>query len=714
MARRARTEVQHASAFDDRPAQAERHRGHAVLGLQRCLRIEVVRPRHAREIGIEPRPVLGADDLLNDDRHLLFFEAVGRRPQVGLGVAQEGRRIHPLHRLHQPRQALVVVGMPVGQHERVVHARERLVLRILEQARRPHRQRPAHLPKEHVKICHHVIGKACGEEPSQQDLVVRAVDGDVEQVVVGEEPVEDIGANHHRRRHAHLHAGKTAVHAMQANQPPHEREPARLAANGAAANAGEERHRCVERLPVEVAYLQLRLIVAVLGDGGYEPGAQLLGGLVVGDAAGAQAVCEGELGARRKPRGEVIPFAVVHDALDLHRGQHLFEAAQVLGAPQLSPVGHAEHEVAEREVLHDEPVQFAQHRRRPLEHERQPRCFGALQVLGAPRLHQDRHVGHLLANGARQVEPRIPRQNAPARELDVGDDPEHVVLVRRPALPRFLVRRAQQDLGARAQPHQLVRQVAPFAQRVGRLPDDLGVHRGQQRRVVPHAVFDEQHHAHARRGRVVRDVALVLDVVDHRQQDARVALPHEAPVDARQVGARLKLLELAVVVRQHQHRHVEPRVGQLLRELRRVHVARVDRRDHQVELALCRGLGHRLRAARHVRDVRRVMRVEVDDLAHHQLVQPAVFLQRERIVQARHEQDVLHPVGHQVLKQLRRQRIRCRRHPSALAHGLRPRGAQTAPWSIIALATFRKPAMFAPFTRLPGVPYSAAAPLAAL
>jgi hypothetical protein len=34
--------------------------------------------------------------------------------------------------------------------------------------------------------------------------------------------------------------------------------------------------------------------------------------------------------------------------------------------------------------------------------------------------------------------------------------------------------------------------------------------------------------------------------------------------------------------------------------------------------------------------------------------------------------------------------------------------AQTSPSSIIALATLRKPAMFAPFTRFPGVPYASA------
>src|SRR5260370_32930159 len=41
--------------------------------------------------------------------------------------------------------------------------------------------------------------------------------------------------------------------------------------------------------------------------------------------------------------------------------------------------------------------------------------------------------------------------------------------------------------------------------------------------------------------------------------------------------------------------------------------------------------------------------------------------------------------------------------------GVRPHtNPYTRPWSSMALATFRKPPMLAPFTRLPGVPYFSA------
>ena len=86
-----------------------------------------------------------AHHLLKDDRHLLFFQAVGRGAHIGLRMLAEGGSVHPLDRLHQLLQAHVNVGVLVGQHERLVDAGERLILRILQQARRTHRQGIAHL-----------------------------------------------------------------------------------------------------------------------------------------------------------------------------------------------------------------------------------------------------------------------------------------------------------------------------------------------------------------------------------------------------------------------------------------------------------------------------------------------------------------------------------------------------------------------------------------
>ena len=118
------------------------------------------------------------------------------------------------------------------------------------------------------------------------------------------------------------------------------------------------------------------------------------------------------------------------------------------------------------------------------------------------------------------------------------------------------------------------------------------------------------------------------------------------------VGARHEVLQLAVVVGQHHDGHVEPRRADRARQVGGVHVAGLDGRDDEVEAGLLAGQGQRLGAARDVGDARRVVQVEVEELAQDQLVQPPVLLQREGVVEAGDEQDVLHPPGHQVLEAL--------------------------------------------------------------
>ncbi len=123
----ARTEPQTRTAVDDRSPHPERHGHDPVLRAARAGGIEVVRARHAGEVGIEAPPVLGADDALDDHRHLLFLEAVGRHLQEGLGLLGEGRGVDALDRLDQLDQTLLRIRITVRQHVGAVNAGERLV-----------------------------------------------------------------------------------------------------------------------------------------------------------------------------------------------------------------------------------------------------------------------------------------------------------------------------------------------------------------------------------------------------------------------------------------------------------------------------------------------------------------------------------------------------------------------------------------------------------
>jgi len=48
-----------------------------------------------------------------------------------------------------------------------------------------------------------------------------------------------------------------------------------------------------------------------------------------------------------------------------------------------------------------------------------------------------------------------------------------------------------------------------------------------------------------------------------------------------------------------------------------------------------------------------VVQRQLEELPENQLVEPPVLLEREGVVEARHQQDVLNPIGHQVLEPLK-------------------------------------------------------------
>ena len=97
----------------------------------------------------------------------------------------------------------------------------------------------------------------------------------------------------------------------------------------------------------------------------------------------------------------------------------------------------------------------------------------------------------------------------------------------------------------------------------------------------------------------------------------------------------------ARVVREQRHRDVAAAFADAARERRGVHVADVQRADDQVVAAVGRGARERFGARRHARQRRWMADVEIEELTEDQLVELAVLRERERIVQAGDEQDLL-------------------------------------------------------------------------
>ena len=84
----------------------------------------------------------------------------------------------------------------------------------------------------------------------------------------------------------------------------------------------------------------------------------------------------------------------------------------------------------------------------------------------------------------------------------------------------------------------------------------------------------------------MQHVALVFDVFDDRDQDARVTLPQEDSLYVRHWIASDKVFNFAIVVGQHDHGYIETRELYFMSKLGGVHLADGKVRDDQVELRI--------------------------------------------------------------------------------------------------------------------------------
>ena len=112
--------------------------------------------------------------------------------------------------------------------------------------------------------------------------------------------------------------------------------------------------------------------------------------------------------------------------------------------------------------------------RRALQEERRPGVDRKRLVLLAEGLEHDGHVGAPSPDGAGEVDPRLGGSHAVPRELDVGDDAEDLLAVLLECLQGLLVGSAEEDLGPRAHPHALVREIHPFREEAMRVGDHFG------------------------------------------------------------------------------------------------------------------------------------------------------------------------------------------------------------------------------------------------
>src|SRR5215469_11018735 len=92
----ARTEANALATINDSASQAKSHGCDAIGVGHRRYGVKVVRSHDAREIRIEARAMQGAHDLLQNDGHLLLFQAIRSGAHISLGVLAVCRRVDSL------------------------------------------------------------------------------------------------------------------------------------------------------------------------------------------------------------------------------------------------------------------------------------------------------------------------------------------------------------------------------------------------------------------------------------------------------------------------------------------------------------------------------------------------------------------------------------------------------------------------------------------
>ena len=157
--------AQRLSAVNDILSESESNVGNPVLRPFVANGIEIQRTSNPRERWIEIRQSIPvsihrviprANNLLQNDGHLFLVNQVLGRRQIGLAVAIEHRSVNSFDgRTEQPQHHTL------RNHVGLIHASERLIVGILQQTRRAHRQRSFNNFKQRQQVIKQTCRQRC-------------------------------------------------------------------------------------------------------------------------------------------------------------------------------------------------------------------------------------------------------------------------------------------------------------------------------------------------------------------------------------------------------------------------------------------------------------------------------------------------------------------------------------------------------------------------
>ena len=214
-----------------------------------------------------------------------------------------------------------------------------------------------------------------------------------------------------------------------------------------------------------------------------------------------------------------------------------------------------------------------------------PRVLGLGRVGRVGGLEQDGRVGHLALDRARErvARPRI--LPAVSGEVHIRNNPEDMAVISLEELHALLPGRRQEELRPGPHPQELLHTVRCLGHEELGLLDQLGVEHRQIGRVEPDRVLDEDDHLDPCHTHVVVSVALILDGLDDRGEDALIALPDKDPAQAFDVRA-LQMLQFPGVVCQDHEGNLGCVLADDVRDDRYPLLSDPGHGDHQVEVLI--------------------------------------------------------------------------------------------------------------------------------
>ena len=526
-------ETQRLSAIYDIFTQTEGNIGNSVFRLFVTDRIEIQRTGHAGDSRVEMIVVTVADHFLQDDRHLLLIDQVGRGSHISLTVTIKDGSINRLDRIAQQAEHFIFIIQP-GNHIGRINPGERLIMRVFQQTGRTDGYRAFH----HIEECHQIIdqtGWQTGtEKVFQYRFVIRITQGDRQKFVCLHELIEDIRTDHNGLRNIRvkvlrLQFGITLDHSA------HKGQSSTLSSQRTVTDTGKVTV-FIETIFLINSHDTGVLHAAVLYDQVEYQLACFIHILIIANIDPLQHFCRRKHGTRIKETGEMVARKVIDQRIVGNLIHFLLQVLQIFDTHNLFlRLRIQDYKVTESETLHDLLTQILRVAFRILIDKRGSQLFGIYFIARLGRFQHKRNDQSGLADILPELISGIGIFHPVVHKAHIRNDTEHIIPVLIENTDSLFISTGQLNLRTTTHTKRLLMTVQRFLRKHLTLFQDEFIQMRQSGRIETDGVFHQQDDLYPNTCRIVGCIHLILDQFDNSQQQLGITQPTEYVIYRTQV-----------------------------------------------------------------------------------------------------------------------------------------------------------------------------------